>query len=293
MQEINLETSDGQVLSGLFYPSKQPKATLLIGSALGVPQQFYKHFAAFMATQGFQCLSFDYRGTGLSHFKGRAGDIQLADWGRLDLEAGLQKAKQLATENGINTTELYYVGHSIGGQLLGLAKSSVDIKASMLVGASAPYWARWPYPRKFFMSFVCFGLLPLLSFSRQMFPAKAVGLSSMDIPAGCARDWGKWMRDPDYLFAKKFKLATQGYQDVSGPILSLCFDDDDFAPPKNVNYLLTFFSGARIQNELVQHQHINLGSIDHMGFFKKKFEHTLWLKSVDHFAQDASVQRAN
>ncbi len=284
MQEINLETSDGQVLSGLFYPCAQPKATLLIGSALGVPQQFYKHFAAFMATQGFQCLSFDYRGTGLSKFNGRAGDIRLADWGQLDVEAGIQTAKQLANKIGLDPSELYYVGHSIGGQLLGLAKSAPQIKACMFVGASAPYWARWPYPRKLFMSVVCYGLLPLLSFARQMFPAKAVGLSSMDIPAGCARDWGKWMRDPDYLFGKKFKLQTQGYQQINSPILSLCFDDDDFAPKNNVDYLLAFFSGANTENQLIQRQQINLGSIDHMGFFKKKFEHTLWPKSLDHFS---------
>ncbi len=292
MQNINVETSDGQILKGLFYPSKQPKATLLIGSALGVPQQFYKYFAAFMATQGFQCISFDYRGTGLSRFKGRVGDIKLADWGQLDIEAAIQKAKQLGSEQGLDPSELYYVGHSIGGQLLGLAKSSLDIKASMFVGASAPYWARWPYPRKLFMSVVCFGLLPLLSFSRQMFPAKAVGLSSMDIPAGCARDWGRWMRDPDYLFGKKFKLATQGYKEISSPVLSLCFDDDDFAPQNNVDYLLAFFSGANIKNERVLCKFINLGSIDHMGFFKKKFEHTLWPKSVSHFSNSSSAQEA-
>ncbi len=283
MQQLSFKASDGQVLKGFFYPCEKPKATLLIGSALGVPQQFYKHYASFMAIQGYQCLSFDYRGTGLSKYSGKVKEIKLEQWGSLDIEAAINMAKNLAHEHKVNESELFYVGHSIGGQLLGLADSAQSIKASLFVGASAPYWARWPYPRKLFMSLVCFGLLPLLSFARNMFPAKAVGLSSMDIPAGCARDWGKWMRNPDYLFGKKFKLDVNGYEKIKGPILSLCFDDDDFAPQNNVEYLLAFFKNAQSQNQLVNSQKINLGSIDHMGFFKAKFEHSLWPKSLDHF----------
>ncbi|MEH6343560.1 MAG: alpha/beta hydrolase [Bermanella sp.] len=284
MQEFSFTASDGQILKGFFYPSEQAKATLIIGSALGVPQQFYKHYSNFMSKQGYQCLSFDYRGIGLSKLSGKGANAELAHWGSLDVEAAIIAAKKLSKEHKVDDSELYYMGHSIGGQLLGLAPSSASIKACMFVGVSAPYWKRWPYPRKIFMNFVSYGILPVLSFARNVFPAKAVGLSSINIPAGCASDWGKWMRDPDYLFGKKFKLNLSGYERINSPILSLCFDDDDFAPHQNVEHILAFFSNAETQNQLVKHGEVNLGNIDHMGYFRAKFEHSLWPMSLDHFA---------
>ena len=114
-----------------------------------------------------------------------------------------------------------------------------------------------------------------------MYPARAVGLSSMDLPATCARDWGRWMRNKDYLFGDKFNLPRKGYLEFNKPLLSLAFSDDEFAPKNNVDHLLKFFDNASIENELIHNDSLNLGAIDHMGFFKKTFRDTLWQKSLD------------
>ncbi len=281
MQKINFETQDGQCLHGFFYPCENPSGTVLVASALGVPQQFYKHYGHFLAKNGYQCVTFDYRGTGLSVFEGDLADVQLSDWGSLDLTAAIKTAHQLAQDNQPNTDNLLLVGHSIGGQVLGLAQNASLIKAAIFVASSAPYWRRWPHPRKLYIGFVCGVMLPILSFARKVYPARAVGLSSMDLPASCARDWGKWMRDKDYLFGEKFNLPLKGYKEFDKPILSLSFDDDDFAPKVNVDYLLNFYERAEIENEFIPHQSLGLGAIDHMGFFKQKFRNSLWRKSLD------------
>lgn len=281
MQKINFETQDGQCLHGFFYPCENPSGTVLVASALGVPQQFYKHYGHFLAKNGYQCVTFDYRGTGLSVFEGDLANIKLSDWGSLDLTAAINTAHQLAQGNQPNGDNLLLVGHSIGGQVLGLAQNASLLKAAIFVASSAPYWRRWPHPRKLYIGFVCGVMLPILSFARKVYPARAVGLSSMDLPASCARDWGKWMRDKDYLFGAKFNLPLKGYKEFDKPILSLSFDDDDFAPKVNVDYLLNFYEEAKIENEFISHQSLGLGAIDHMGFFKQKFRNSLWSKSLD------------
>jgi len=297
MQKINFETQDGQQLQGFFYPCENPLGTVLVASALGVPQQFYKHYGHFLAQNGYQCVTFDYRGTGLSKFVGNLSDVQLSDWGRLDLNAAIKTAHELAQKNQSNDDNLLLVGHSIGGQVLGLAENASLLKAAIFVASSAPYWRRWPHPRKLYIGFVCGVMLPLLSFARNTYPARAVGLSSMDLPAGCARDWGKWMRDKDYLFGAKFGLPLAGYKEFDKPILSLSFDDDDFAPKVNVDYLLDFYKAAKIENEYISQHSLGLGAIDHMGFFKQKFRNSLWQKSLDWMSfqtQGASkVEEAN
>ena len=280
MQRISFTTQDKQVLQGFFYPVEKAKGTVLLASALGVPQQFYKHYGAFLAKNGYQCLTFDYRGTGLSDYQGNLRDIELSQWGSLDLEAALQEAKSRANASE-SEQPVFLVGHSIGGQLLGLANSANDVAAAMFVASSAPYWRRWAFPKKLYIGFVCGVMLPALSFGRDMYPARAVGLSSMDLPATCARDWGRWMRNPDYLFGQKFKLPLEGYQSFNKPLLSLAFDDDDFAPKVNVDHLLKFFKNAKVSNEFIRHASLNLGAIDHMGFFKQKFRNSLWQKSLD------------
>ena len=282
MQKIAFTTIDQQVLQGFFFPCENPKATILLASALGVPQQYYKHYGAFLAQAGFQCMTFDYRGTGLSTYNGKLRNIELSQWGTHDLEAAIQEAKSRAA-NGQSETPVFLVGHSIGGQLLGLAKSANSLQGAMFVGSSAPFWKRWPFPRNIYIGFVCSVLLPTLSFARDMYPARAVGLSSMDLPATCAKDWGKWMRDKDYLLGERFGLPQEGYKNFDKPLLSLAFDDDDFAPKINVDYLLSFFEKARISNEFIKHASLKLGPIDHMGFFKQKFRTTLWQKSLDWF----------
>ena len=50
----------------LFRPAGRARAAIVIHGATGVPARFYRHFAAWLADQGFVCLTYDYRGVGAS-----------------------------------------------------------------------------------------------------------------------------------------------------------------------------------------------------------------------------------
>src|SRR5690242_17565370 len=81
------------IAATLFLPESHNanQQTVLIASAMGIPRRFYRHYAGFLAEQGFVVLSFDYRGIGDSR-KGSlwGNEASMAEWGGQDLQAALK-----------------------------------------------------------------------------------------------------------------------------------------------------------------------------------------------------------
>ena len=62
-----LETADGyQLVAQRYLPSGPVRARLIVAGATGVQQQFYRRFARFARLRGYDTLTLDYRGVGLS-----------------------------------------------------------------------------------------------------------------------------------------------------------------------------------------------------------------------------------
>ena len=81
-------SSDGATLALRVYtPAGPPRASVVIGGAMGVRQAFYEAFATWLAGQGYRVTSFDYRGHGDS-LQGSLRQVRadLCDWAR-DYEA--------------------------------------------------------------------------------------------------------------------------------------------------------------------------------------------------------------
>jgi len=291
METLSLTTQDGQLVGCQYFPANNPGtpplATLVIASAIGVPQGFYRRYAQYMNQQGFACLTFDYRGTGDSTYQGNLNNIAMTDWGTQDLNCVLAKAQQLAEHNGANSDSIFLLGHSIGGQISGLAQNSKSLKAAMFVASSAPFWKRWNGRSKISMFITVYLLLPLFSMGRKVFPAKSVGLSSMNFPAVIAKTWAKWMKKKDYLFDKSLGYSLENYQQLNFPLLSLSFDDDTLAPEININWLMKFFPNCQVERRIIQAK--EHGALGHMGFFRKKHQDTLWQDSVQWFKQNLNT----
>lgn len=57
--------TDGYPLIGTLYtPRHDLKANIVLSSATGVPQAFYRRFAEYVTQFGYQVLTFDYHGMG-------------------------------------------------------------------------------------------------------------------------------------------------------------------------------------------------------------------------------------
>lgn len=94
---IVLTAADGRRLAAsICEPAQQaPRAVLVIGGAMGVPQSYYAPLARWLAAEhGIAVLCFDYRGMGASHQGPLARETaDVLTWARLDYGAALAAAE--------------------------------------------------------------------------------------------------------------------------------------------------------------------------------------------------------
>ena len=273
VQSMQIHCKDGRQLSAslFLHQTKTRRGVLVINSATGVPQTFYRHFASHLAKQGFTVLTWDARGIGASQ-QGPAKheNARMRDWGQLDLDAVL---RTVVVELQVPWEQITVLGHSSGGNLSGLAPALQQVPRLILLASGTCTWQL--YPRKhwaYFLS-VWYLIIPILLRGLGYLPGR-LGVGH-DLPAGVARDWRNWSTSKDYLFSDP-KLDTQGYRDYAGKIVALSFSDDtDFAPAATVRDLLAHFPAAeREHREVHPHSH-GLKSIGHFSFFNSRNQ-ALW-----------------
>jgi len=260
----------------LFSPeTKNPGGIVLISAAIGVGQNFYHEFAAFLCQHQFCVITFDYRGTGDSHTPSSDDTLKLEDWAFQDINAVIAHALTLP-----GSDHIFLTGHSVGGQLFCLAEQSKHLAGVILVAASFPFWKRWPFPRKLLMYFFFHILIRVLSIGRKRFPTKMLGLAKENLPVNLISDWGRWARHPNYVTADKFNIDTSGFGAIELPMLSFGFDDDTYAPKKAIHHLHKAFLKTHISEIHIETKHRDTGGIGHFGFFKKDKAIDLWENTI-------------
>ena len=98
------------------------RGALLPNGGTGIPRQFYAAFAAHLAGRGFTVLSYDYRG-GIGGSE-KPGAATIDQWGSIDQPSMLDHLAELCPG-----APLGIVGHSFGGQVLGLADNISSVRA--------------------------------------------------------------------------------------------------------------------------------------------------------------------
>jgi len=261
-----VETADGRrIAARFFHPEGESKGAVLIVPAMGCGQDYYKSFASWLAAQGFTVATFDYRGTGLSRcgaLRGFKADI--FDWARLDCAAMISALPQ---------RPLYWIGHSLGGQILPLVPNHALIKKAVTVATGSGYW-RENSPRIRPMAWwLWFVLTPLVLPLCGYFPGKTLRKVG-DLPKGVMQQWRRWCLDPEYAVGAEGLRAQ--YAAVRTPIVSLSFSDDEMMSLRNTESIHGFYSGApRTMKRLAPHD-IGAKRIGHFGFFRSAFEGSLW-----------------
>jgi predicted alpha/beta hydrolase len=239
--ELRLRARDGYGLAATFHRGAGPDCVVVAG-ATGVKRQFYGPFARFLVGKGFSVLTLDYRGIGGSRPPGslRGFQARMQDWGTHDLDAALAWAVDVARPR-----RLLVVGHSVGGQLLGLADHADLVDAAAFIGSQSGYWGHWPLATRAGIGLLWFGLIPSLSPVLGKFPSSRLGLGE-DLPRGVAEQWARWGRDPDYLLRKDAKRREQ-YAQLRLPLRMYSIDGDFYAPHEAVDALAGFYSGAQVE----------------------------------------------
>lgn len=281
-ETVRIRARDGLELAGdLFLPAGVPRAAVLVAPAMGVPRGYYGPFAAFLARQGMAALTLDYRGVGGS----RRGPLRrcpatLRDWAEHDLAgaADLLDAR-------VPGAPLLWVGHSVGGQLLGILED-VPVAGALLVAAQSGHWRHWSGTWRLRMFLLWHAIIPGLVPLLGRLPAAVLG-GGEDVPPGVARQWAEWGRRRDYVMSYAAPRGGRGFARLAGPIVGYAIADDPFAPLASVEALLGFFAAAPTQVRIVRPGDVGARQLGHFGFFRARFEPTLWRDAALFLARTA------
>jgi predicted alpha/beta hydrolase len=276
----SISAADGYPLAADVWAANEdlvrPHSTVVISSAMGVARRYYRAFASYLATQGMTVVTYDYRGIGesapprLRGFSARA-----RDWGQLDLSGVLAWVHD---QNPASKTAV--VGHSIGGQLLGLAPNAELIDRAVLVAAQAGSVRHWPGWSRVGLAALWYGAVPALSLLSGKLPMSWFGLGE-NVPAGVAREWAAWGRSADYLFDARHEIDLTGYDRLAIPLRAYSFADDRYAPKPAVEALLRRYPAARIEHHHRQSGAPHARAVGHFGFFRANVVPELWKETAD------------
>lgn len=288
-EPIAFAAADGHPLRGELFlapgtpDGAPPQGAVVIAPATGVGRRFYAAFARYLSEAGFAVLTFDYRGIGGSREDGplRRSTARMHEWGALDLDAALR-----LLEERFPTSPLLVVGHSVGGQVLGLAPASARLKAVLTVGAQSGYWGHWSGLGAAAMAATVFVGIPLLTRLFGVLPMRRLGQGE-DLPPGVALEWARWCRHPDYVLSHAATLGGAHYAAFRGPWLAYAISDDGYAPRAAVEALLRFYPNARGEVRTVTPAGYGASAIGHFQFFREKFRESLWPPALDWITAEA------
>lgn len=283
---VTLSCRDGQQLAATLYlPQQSNGLSLQINAATGVPRGYYNAFASYQAARGFTVLTFDYRGIGGSQQSAAAPAPRMLDWGRQDVPAA---AAFLAQRFPALTPTL--LGHSFGGQVLGLMPQADAFAAIVTVASQHGYWRNWPRTHHAKLFFAWYMLVPVLLAVRAKAPSRLFG--GEPLPRGVLADWSRWCRSPHYVCDERGEPLRPYNERVRAPIRMISFsDDDDFGPRRGVDRLAEYYPQAQIERRHVMPADWGLSKIGHFGFFKREMPAERWAEIGDWLAATAQAHR--
>jgi predicted alpha/beta hydrolase len=278
---LRIVTTDGFVLSATrFSPENPTGKVVLINSATGVKQKFYASFAAYLAKEGYTVYTYDYRGIGHSRPKSLRGfKASMRDWGTWDYHTMLQNIFQ----THINA-RVFVMGHSVGGQIVGLSPLTAKVDAVVMIGAQTPFIKNFGGGvNKLRLYFFWYFLIPFFTKVFGYFPAGKLGLFE-DLPAGVAYQWARWAKSEDYLFSE-FPEDKGKFESLQIPALMVSFTDDKIAPARAVQDLMHKYTSLKWSQWQLKPDDVMQKSIGHFGFFKKEMQQSLWAETTGWMAK--------
>jgi predicted alpha/beta hydrolase len=276
MTPVAIDAGDGaRVVAIRFEAASAPWACVVVAPAMAVTQGFYQGFAEWLATQGVEAWTFDYRGTGASWprpMRGAPGT--LGQWCRGDYDAVLRHVAACAP-----ALPLFALGHSFGGQCAPLLPSRHLLSGlvDIAVGSGAMRHNTPAIRRK--APWLWHLLVPLLCPLFGYFPGARLGIIG-DVPTGAMRQWRRWCLSPDYLLGAE-PGARAAYASAAYPVLALSFADDELLLAAGSEMVHGAYAPGRVDYHLLRPEDAGLPRIGHFGFFRAGAEQRLWPRVRD------------
>lgn len=272
IEQDSLAMPDGTSLVYRTYRTPgSPRAAVIVPSAMGVAQKFYTQFAEWLAGQGYHVTTFDYRGIGFSAPASLRGyPVNIFDWARQDCATMIDRVKSQFPD-----LPLHWIGHSLGGQLLGLIPNRDRIERVITIATGTGYWLENTWRTKSVVWWLWFIIVPLALRVVGYFPGKRLRKVG-DLPFGVMQQWRRWCLSRDYVVGAEGDQVRAAYASVRTPMLSLSFTDDEMMSAKGIKSLHGLYVNAPVEYRRITPREIGARHIGHFGFFRPQFEQSLW-----------------
>lgn len=273
-QAVAIPCRDGVVLGGHLWPGAGSgrAGVVIVNPATGVRARYYHAYAAFLAGQGFDVLTYDYRGIGLSRPAGLRGyGYRWRDWGEKDFDAALRFAQA-----GAGGAPLFVVGHSFGGFIPGYSESAPAIRRILTVGAQYAWWRDYRRDRRLALWLKWHAIMPALTALCGYFPGKRLGWLE-DLPAGVANEWSfrRARIEADPPTARDEEILGR-FARVRADILAIGVDDDELGTPAAIGRALRYYRGANRIQTLLTPADLGETAIGHFSLFHGRHAAGFW-----------------
>ena len=263
------------IVARFFEPAGEAKAAVLVVPAMGVAQRYYEAFGTWLASHGYFAATFDYRGMGLSRNGGLRGlEVDIVDWARVDCAAMVD-----AVTSRVPGRPLYWIGHSLGGQILPFVPNRHRVAKMITVATGSGYWLHNAPRVLATVWWLWFVLVPVAVRLAGYFPGRRLRKVG-DLPRGVIEQWRRWCLDREYAVGAEGPEVRGLYAAVDVPVVSLSFTDDEYMSARNIASIHGFYTGAAVTLKRFAPADIDVRRIGHFGFFKASFERTLWREHV-------------
>lgn len=265
-----ISCKDGYQLAAQFYPALNSDKSypILICPATGITKNFYHAFAQWLNQQGYPVLSFDFRGIGESlHGALKDSTASINDWGIYDIPAAIETLL-----NRTQAEKVIIVGHSAGGQLLGIASNYHKVAKVLAIAGSTGHVKGLKGKTKVLAPVMFNVIFPVSSFVKGYGATQFIGMGE-NLPKNVAKQWAEFCSKPGYVMNAIGKTIFEDYhQQIQCPITSFWATDDEIATHSNVKDLLRLYPNAQTKLIELNPQQLGYKRIGHMLMFKKSHQ---------------------
>ena len=234
---------------------------IVVNPGAGVTQEKYNDFANYLSSNGLNVLTYDYTDVGIEKKGLKSSTADIIYWAQHDFEEAINFIYNIDTE-----AKLFILGHSLGGQIIGLSKEALKADGIILVATQTGHHRFWNFPYNIINYFFWYTIVPILIRIYGYLPFKTL-MNLENMPKKAALQWASWCRSRKYLF-DKVPAQQQFFKKIKVPLISISFGNDIFASKKAVNWFTNQFKNVPLlrfhySSENVKYKHSALFESEH------------------------------
>jgi len=179
----------------------------------------------------------------------------------------------LVNDQGL--TDIIWLGHSIGAQLVGLLKNKVHLKSSFH-HAALGYWGYLPYPMKAVVWVLWYIIGPILTKLYGYGVMNKIGWGE-NLPRNVLLEWRSWCLSRNYYMEfLKSEIQSDRFYDFTIPITAVYTSDDFIANDTTASLMMQFFPNAPSKLIKLEVRQYTSHKVGHTGIFRKRFARIFW-----------------